>query len=116
MQERKPNIYTDNIIGPIHSRRLGISLGVNLLPRDAKICSFDCIYCECGWNRDHRGGKFPDAEAVMEELEAKLREEVAEGRHIDVITFAGNRRCIRALPTSSTAPSPCATATCPRLG
>ena len=90
MQERKPDIYTDNIIGPIHSRRLGISLGVNLLPRDAKICSFDCIYCECGWNRDHRGGKFPDADAVMEELEAKLREEVAEGRHIDVITFAGN--------------------------
>lgn len=90
MQERKPNIYTDNIIGPIHSRRLGISLGVNLLPKDAKICSFDCIYCECGWNKDHKGGHFPDADAVMEELEAKLKEEVAEGRNIDVITFAGN--------------------------
>ncbi len=90
MQERKPNIYNDNIIGPIHSRRLGISLGVNLLPKDAKICSFDCIYCECGWNKDHRGGRFPDADAVMEELEAKLKEEVAEGRKIDVITFAGN--------------------------
>ncbi len=90
MQERKPNIYTDNIIGPIHSRRLGISLGVNLLPKDAKICSFDCVYCECGWNKDHKGGHFPDADAVMEELEAKLKEEVAEGRNIDVITFAGN--------------------------
>lgn len=90
MQERKPNIYNDNIIGPIHSRRLGISLGVNLLPKDAKICSFDCIYCECGWNKDHKGGHFPDAHAVMEELEAKLKEEVAEGRNIDVITFAGN--------------------------
>ena len=90
MQERKPNIYNDNIIGPIHSRRLGISLGVNLLPKDAKICSFDCIYCECGWNKDHKGGRFPDADAVMEELEAKLQEEQAEGRNIDVITFAGN--------------------------
>ena len=90
MQERKPNIYTDNIIGPIHSRRLGISLGVNLLPKDAKICSFDCVYCECGWTKDHKGGHFPDADAVMEELEAKLKEEVAEGRNIDVITFAGN--------------------------
>ena len=90
MQERKPNIYNDNIIGPIHSRRLGISLGVNLLPKDAKICSFDCIYCECGWNKDHKGGHFPDADAVMEELEAKLKEEVSEGRNIDVITFAGN--------------------------
>lgn len=90
MQERKPNIYTDNIIGPIHSRRLGISLGVNLLPKDAKICSFDCVYCECGWNKDHKGGHFPDADAVMEELEAKLKEEVAEVRNIDVITFAGN--------------------------
>lgn len=90
MQERKPDIYTDNIIGPIHSRRLGISLGVNLLPKDAKICSFDCIYCECGWNKDHRGGQFPDADAVMAQLEAKLKEEVEEGRHIDVITFAGN--------------------------
>ncbi len=90
MQERKPNIYTDNIIGPIHSRRLGISLGVNLLPKDAKICSFDCVYCECGWNKDHKGGHFPDADAVMEELEAKLKEEVTEGRNIDVITFAGN--------------------------
>lgn len=90
MQERKPNIFNDNIVGPIHSRRLGISLGVNLLPKDAKVCSFDCLYCECGWNKDHKGGRFPDADAVMEELEAKLKEEVAEGRSIDVITFAGN--------------------------
>ena len=73
MQERKPNIYNDNIIGPIHSRRLGISLGVNLLPKDAKICSFDCIYCECGWNKDGRTDeRLPDAGELAVALEAKL--------------------------------------------
>lgn len=47
-------IYPSPIFGPIHSRRLGISLGINLLPADGKVCSFDCIYCECGFNEDHR--------------------------------------------------------------
>ena len=47
-------IYPSPIFGPIHSRRLGISLGINLLPADGKVCSFDCIYCECGFNADHR--------------------------------------------------------------
>ena len=85
-----PDIFYANIIGPIHSRRLGISLGVNLLPKDGKVCSFDCLYCECGWNRDHRGGRFPDARSVMEQLEAKLKSMTEAGDGLDVITFAGN--------------------------
>lgn len=90
METPKPDIFITNIIGPIHSRRLGVSLGVNLLPKDGKICSFDCIYCECGWNADHRGGRFPDADEVLVALEAKLRTMHAAGDSLDVITFAGN--------------------------
>ena len=45
----------DTVFGPIFSRRLGSSLGINLLPREGKLCNFDCIYCECGWNRDGVG-------------------------------------------------------------
>ena len=86
----EPNIFPTNIIGPIHSRRLGVSLGVNLLPKDGKVCSFDCIYCECGWNADHRGGRFPDADEVLAALEEKLRTMHAAGDPLDVITFAGN--------------------------
>ncbi len=85
-----PDIFSTNIVGPIHSRRLGISLGVNLLPRDGKVCSFDCLYCECGWNADHRGGHLPDADEVMHELETKLQTMHAAGEALDVITFAGN--------------------------
>lgn len=47
-------IYPSPIFGPVHSRRLGVSLGINLMPADGKICTFDCIYCECGFNADHR--------------------------------------------------------------
>lgn len=47
-------IFPSPIFGPVHSRRLGVSLGINLLPEDGKVCSFDCIYCECGFNADHR--------------------------------------------------------------
>lgn len=90
METKQPNIFHTNIIGPIHSRRLGVSLGVNLLPKDGKICSFDCIYCECGWNADHRGGHFPDADEVLAALEEKLRTMHAAGDPLDVITFAGN--------------------------
>lgn len=86
----KPDIFNTNIVGPIHSRRLGISLGVNLLPKDGKICSFDCLYCECGWNKDHRGGKFPEANDVMQQLEEKLQQMKTGGESLDVITFAGN--------------------------
>ena len=85
-----PDIFSTNIVGPIHSRRLGISLGVNLLPKDGKVCSFDCLYCECGWNADHRGGHLPDADEVMHELETKLQTMHAAGEALDVIPFAGN--------------------------
>ncbi len=88
--ERKPDIFPTNIVGPIHSRRLGISLGVNLLPKDGKVCSFNCLYCECGWNEDHRGGKFPDTADVMRQLEEKLQQMHEAGEGLDVITFAGN--------------------------
>jgi wyosine [tRNA(Phe)-imidazoG37] synthetase (radical SAM superfamily) len=83
-------LFDQLIFGPIHSRRLGLSLGVNLLPTDAKICSFNCIYCECGFNTTMQESPIPNREQVRETLEAKLREMVAEGQIPDVITFAGN--------------------------
>ena len=84
-------IYPSPIFGPVHSRRLGISLGNNLLPADGKVCSCDCIYCECGFNEDHRPSlPLPTREEVAEKLEKKLQEMVAEGQLPDVLTFAGN--------------------------
>lgn len=81
----------DNIIfGPVKSRRLGVSLGVNLLPVDAKICSFDCIYCECGFNTTMKESPLPTREQVYVTLETKLQEMVAANELPDVITFAGN--------------------------
>lgn len=83
-------LFNQLIFGPIHSRRLGLSLGVNLLPVDAKICTFDCIYCECGFNTTMQESPIPTREQVSEALEAKLKEMVKEGQMPDVITFAGN--------------------------
>ena len=84
-------IYPSPIFGPVHSRRLGISLGINLLPADGKVCSFDCIYCECGFNEDHRPTlPMPTREEVAQKLEAKLQQMVAQGQLPDVLTFAGN--------------------------
>lgn len=84
-------IYPSPIFGPIHSRRLGISLGINLLPADGKSCTFDCIYCECGFNKDHRPTKkLPTREEVASALENKLKEMKAQGVTPDVLTFAGN--------------------------
>ena len=81
----------ETVFGPIFSRRLGSSLGINLLPRDGKICNFDCIYCECGWNRDGRGDtRLPSAQEVRDALEAKLRQIAADGVHVDSITFSGD--------------------------
>ena len=66
-------LYDNIIFGPVRSRRLGISLGVNLLPVESKLCSFDCIYCECGWNADHPGRRrFNAREDVREMLAATL--------------------------------------------
>lgn len=84
-------LYEDIIFGPVHSRRLGLSLGVNLLPLHSKLCSFDCIYCECGWNGDHAGSRrFNSREDVHSHLDAVLCRMVADGTPPDVITFAGN--------------------------
>lgn len=84
-------IYPSPIFGPVHSRRLGLSLGINLLPADGKVCSFDCIYCECGFNEDHRPAlPLPTRKAVAKALEERLIQMRAEGRMPDVLTFAGN--------------------------
>ena len=84
-------IYPSPIFGPVHSRRLGLSLGINLLPADGKVCSFDCIYCECGFNEAHRPQlPMPTRQEVAEALEQRLQQMQAEGRMPDVLTFAGN--------------------------
>ena len=84
-------IYPSPIFGPVHSRRLGISLGINLLPADGKFCTFDCIYCECGFNSDHRPHqKLPTREEVRNALEARLKDMQENGPKPDVLTFAGN--------------------------
>lgn len=84
-------LFEEVIFGPVRSRRLGISLGVNLLPVHAKLCTFDCIYCECGWNEERRGERrFNAREVVQAALESKLAAMAAEGALPDVITFAGN--------------------------
>ncbi|KWW28996.1 MAG: Uncharacterized protein AUK63_1717 [bacterium P3] len=79
------------VFGPIHSRRLGNSLGINLLPEEGKLCNFDCIYCECGWNRDGHGDtRLPSAREVRDKLDAMLRRCAAESIAIDSITFSGD--------------------------
>ena len=84
-------IYPSPIFGPVHSRRLGISLGIHLLPADGKVCSFDCIYCECGFNADHRPTlPMPTRELVAQKLEEKLQQMTTDGQLPDVLTFAGN--------------------------
>lgn len=84
-------IREETVFGPIRSRRLGNSLGINLLPVKGKICNFDCIYCECGWNRDGRGDtRLPSAAEVRSALEDKLSQCMLEGVAIDSITFSGD--------------------------
>lgn len=84
-------IYPSPIFGPVKSRRLGISLGINLLPSDGKVCTFDCIYCECGFNAERRTKKaLPKREEVAKALEEKLVEMSSNGELPDVLTFAGN--------------------------
>lgn len=84
-------LFESLIVGPIHSRRLGSSLGINLLPEHGKICTFDCIYCECGWNKDHREDKvMPTADQVEEALSRRAVELHKEGVRVDSITFSGN--------------------------
>lgn len=84
-------IYPSPIYGPVHSRRLGLSLGINLMPDDGKICTFDCLYCECGFNADHRTrSHYPTCEVVAEALEKQLIKMHNDNEHPDVLTFAGN--------------------------
>ena len=84
-------LFDKIIYGPVHSRRLGVSLGVNLFPSDGKLCTFNCVYCECGFNEDRRPHqKMPCREEVREQLTKKLDAMRAEGLVPDVITFAGN--------------------------
>ena len=84
-------LFHETIFGPIHSRRLGSSLGVNLSPVDGKVCSFDCLYCEAGFNAQGPGKSgLPPREEVARLLEAKLRQLKESGAPLDVITFSGN--------------------------
>ena len=91
MSKDQTILFHSTIFGPIHSRRLGVSLGVNLMPSDGKICSFDCLYCEAGYNAQGAGKQgLPLTERVEHDLEAKLKEMKAKGEPLDVITFSGN--------------------------
>lgn len=84
-------LFGSAVFGPIRSRRLGLSLGINLLPADGKICSFDCLYCECGYNSAGKGsGKIPSRADVAAQLREALTAMAANGERPDVITFAGN--------------------------
>ena len=83
-------LFGEIVYGPIHSRRLGVSLGMNLMPVDKKLCTFDCVYCECGFNGEAAHPVLPKREEVAAALEQKLRALQAEGVRPDVITFSGN--------------------------
>lgn len=84
-------LFHETVFGPIHSRRLGVSLGINLMPNDGKICSFDCIYCEAGYNSQGAGKSgIPSRESVKKSLNRKLKSMVESGEKLDVITFSGN--------------------------
>jgi wyosine [tRNA(Phe)-imidazoG37] synthetase (radical SAM superfamily) len=84
-------LFDKTIFGPVKSRRLGISLGINLLPNTRKICNFNCIYCECGWTyQNGENGEFPKLNELGNLLEKKLSFMVAHDKPLDVITFAGN--------------------------
>ncbi|MDD2961959.1 MAG: radical SAM protein [Muribaculaceae bacterium] len=84
-------LFHETIFGPIHSRRLGTSLGVNLSPTDGKVCSFDCIYCEAGYNSQGQGQNgLPSREMVKKALSSKLKQMKENDAPLDVITFSGN--------------------------
>lgn len=85
-------LFNEIIFGPIRSRRLGTSLGVNLLPKDFKFCTYDCIYCECGWTlkSNQTKAKLPSREDVRMHLESKLSKMSEAHETLDSITFAGN--------------------------
>ena len=84
--------FDDIVFGPIYSRRLGSSLGVNILPSKGKLCNFDCVYCECGWNKDGQDAdrRFPTLDEVRDALTEKVAAAAKEGVTVDSITFSGN--------------------------
>ena len=84
-------LWDDIVFGPIHSRRVGRSLGINLLPREAKVCTFDCVYCECGGlKRGAARHPLPTLDQVREAIEGRFAALAAEGTGIDSISFTGN--------------------------
>jgi len=85
-------LFNEIIFGPVRSRRLGVSLGINLLPTDKKYCNFDCIYCECGWSNLSKvlPADIPSREKISSALRSKLIDMRKSGHIPDVITFAGN--------------------------
>ena len=81
-------LFDSIVYGPIRSRRLGVSLGMNLMPTTAKLCTFDCVYCECGWNQPVSHPVLPTREQVREALASHLV--ALSPNNLDVITFSGN--------------------------
>ncbi len=82
-------LFNNYVFGPVYSRRLGLSLGLNIFPKNKKYCSFNCIYCECGWTNDTINyNEFPQPEKIITELEERLKN--IHENELDVITFAGN--------------------------
>ncbi len=91
LMDMTTQLHSSPIYGPVHSRRLGLSLGINLMPADGKYCTFDCIYCECGYNSERiTHTPRPTVEEVTQTLESRLQAMVALGTPPDVLTFAGN--------------------------
>ena len=83
-------LFKEIVFGPIHSRRLGVSLGINLLPSHSKLCNFNCIYCECGWNTNDGKKVFNTRSDVKNALEKKLIGMQTSAKFPDSITFSGN--------------------------
>ncbi len=83
-------LHAGTIYGPLMTRRLGSSLGINLLPVNRKVCNFECIYCECGWTDTAVKGRTPTLKEFCTDLEKKLHELTLTGATINHITFAGN--------------------------
>ena len=83
-------LFEEIAYGPIHSRRLGVSLGMNIMPLHNKLCTFDCVYCELGFNKEVRNPLLPNREEIAEALEVKLSQLLRDGIKLDVITFSGN--------------------------
>ena len=91
MSKDQTVLFHSTVFGPIHSRRLGVSLGINLMPDDGKVCTFDCLYCEAGYNSQGTGTTgISTRQQTRDALEAKLSGMHAAGDPLDVITFSGN--------------------------